>query len=489
MQSEILQIGDRRVFARRAGSGPALILLHGSPESADAVADQQSVFAQSFSTLAIDTPGNGRSDPLLVESPLTEDYAAALADTLDAAGIGVAAFYGFHTGAGIAMEFALRYPDRVSALVLDGYPIWTEDERTSMLANYLVPVTPEWSGAHLTRVWARTEEQTQYFPWYDRRPETRIAMSVPPPEFLHRRAMDMLRAGEGYEPAYRAAFIRDGRPGPADITAPCLIGAVEPDPLAAHLDRMQDRAPGVTVERWRDGKAQAYHRMAEFLRVHNSAPPLPGAPGQSGIPAEGFADTDFGRLYWRSGGEGDEPVELLIHDVGSSMRTLAGTGGQSWLALDLPGHGWSDGGRLPADLDGWVEAVGQVVDAIGRPVGRATGPGLGGLLADRLVRRGLATSAMPSRGLVSADMSPAEPGIDLIPDLTPCWDGGHLVRTWRWLRRRALFDPWDRPDPDKALASPVYDTPEAMNAALVDAQIARTAMTRAVDAVRKSASS
>src|SRR6266568_2915859 len=115
-------VGARRVHYTRAGSGPAVVLLHESPCSARSLDIPQGVVARQFTAIAPDTPGFGLSDPLLLAQPEIADFADALAETLTALGIAQTAVYGRHTGASIAVEFARRHPDRCSVAVADGYP-------------------------------------------------------------------------------------------------------------------------------------------------------------------------------------------------------------------------------------------------------------------------------------------------------------------------------------------------------------------------------
>ena len=75
--------GERQVHYRRAGRGPAVVLLHQSPTSSREHTRLIERLMSEFTVIAPDTPGNGLSDPLLGEQPLAEDYAHALAETLD----------------------------------------------------------------------------------------------------------------------------------------------------------------------------------------------------------------------------------------------------------------------------------------------------------------------------------------------------------------------------------------------------------------------
>ena len=119
--------GDRQVHYRRAGKGPAVVLLHQSPTSSREHVPLIERLMGDFTVIAPDTPGNGLSDPLPGEQPSSADYAHALAQTLDALGIERCGLFGTHTGGVTATEFARLYPDRVSVVIVDGITCWTEE--------------------------------------------------------------------------------------------------------------------------------------------------------------------------------------------------------------------------------------------------------------------------------------------------------------------------------------------------------------------------
>jgi pimeloyl-ACP methyl ester carboxylesterase len=107
------------VRAYRAGSGPALVLLHGG-----GLDDAHLTWAPLWADLALhalviapDLPGYGGS-PLGATTPTLEGYRAWLAEFLDACGIGQATLAGLSLGGGIALRTALDTPGRVQRLAL-----------------------------------------------------------------------------------------------------------------------------------------------------------------------------------------------------------------------------------------------------------------------------------------------------------------------------------------------------------------------------------
>ena len=101
------------------GTGAPLILLHGNGEDHTYFAHQIPYFSKHYRVIALDTRGHGSSPR--GDSPFTiSQFADDLRDFLDAREIPRAHILGFSDGGNIALTFALRYPDRVDRLILNG---------------------------------------------------------------------------------------------------------------------------------------------------------------------------------------------------------------------------------------------------------------------------------------------------------------------------------------------------------------------------------
>lgn len=101
------------------GTGKALILLHGNGESSDYFRGQMDAFAEAYHVYAVDTRGHGRTPR--GKTPFTiRQFADDLLGFMDGHRIGKAHLLGFSDGANIAMVFAIRHPDRVDRLILNG---------------------------------------------------------------------------------------------------------------------------------------------------------------------------------------------------------------------------------------------------------------------------------------------------------------------------------------------------------------------------------
>lgn len=118
-------IDGRTIAWREAGSGPALVLLHGIGGASASWEHQLGHFSAAYRVIAWDMPGYGGSDNLTGEAPGVDDYVAALCGLLAALGETRIHLLGQSIAALIAARFAARYPDRTRSFIfghgLTGY--------------------------------------------------------------------------------------------------------------------------------------------------------------------------------------------------------------------------------------------------------------------------------------------------------------------------------------------------------------------------------
>ena len=199
-----VQSGETTIFARPAGSGPAVLLLHGFPETHLMWRDVAPLLAQTFTVVCADLRGYGRSGC----PPSAPDHAPyakrAMARDMVAVmqKLGFAEFCvaGHDRGGRVAYRMALDHPDRVRRLaVLDVVTI--------------------------ADAWERADKRLAagYWPW------SLVAHPATLPERLLSAAPDAVvdnalggwgSAADAFDPEVRAAYadaLRDGEsePGPA----------------------------------------------------------------------------------------------------------------------------------------------------------------------------------------------------------------------------------------------------------------------------------
>ena len=101
------------------GDGEPLILLHGNGENCEYFKGQIDVFSKRYHVYAIDTRGHGKT--LRGDKPFTiRQFAEDLKGFMECHQIEKAHLLGFSDGGNIAMIFAMKYPDRVDRLILNG---------------------------------------------------------------------------------------------------------------------------------------------------------------------------------------------------------------------------------------------------------------------------------------------------------------------------------------------------------------------------------
>jgi pimeloyl-ACP methyl ester carboxylesterase len=104
-----LELHGQRVSYRVAGSGPALLLLHGIANSSDTWARVAPLLSDRFTVIAPDLLGHGESAAPRGDYSLGA-HASGARD--------VATALGHSLGGGIAMQFAYQFPERTERLVL-----------------------------------------------------------------------------------------------------------------------------------------------------------------------------------------------------------------------------------------------------------------------------------------------------------------------------------------------------------------------------------
>jgi proline iminopeptidase len=130
-----------RLFTRRIGEGPAVIVLHGGPGAQhDYLLPQYDRLAQARTLLYYDQRGGGRS-PVDRTAPLGwQEHVADLDALRTRWGLGEAVLLGYSWGGLLAVLYALEHPNHVAAMALVAP----------------APVTAHWRDAFEERLAART---------------------------------------------------------------------------------------------------------------------------------------------------------------------------------------------------------------------------------------------------------------------------------------------------------------------------------------------
>ena len=178
-------------MAGHEGLRPAVLCLHLMPKSGRCFARLLPELAGDRLAIAPDYPGYGESAPFFSNAkPAIPDYADAIEEVMDHFKLEQVDLVGYHTGAMVAVELALRKPEAVRKVINISAPILNAREAAGFEKHYAaVPLDEE--GTRFRTLWARVLQH--------RGPGMTLEMAAA--SFV-----DSLRGGERYEEGHRAAF-------------------------------------------------------------------------------------------------------------------------------------------------------------------------------------------------------------------------------------------------------------------------------------------
>lgn len=118
MRFAVVPAGRLRLSTVQAGTGPALLAIHGLGGTKVSFLPTVAALSADFRVIAVDLPGFGDSDKPLGARYDAAYFAGVIADLLDALELDSAHLVGNSLGGRIALEVALQHPDRVGRLGL-----------------------------------------------------------------------------------------------------------------------------------------------------------------------------------------------------------------------------------------------------------------------------------------------------------------------------------------------------------------------------------
>ncbi len=136
-----IEVNKARLWVEEEGSGPAVLFLHGGLGDSRLWKPEACALAEDFRCVRFDLRFYGRSRAPAEEWSTLDDVRGVL----DALAIERAAVVGLSLGGGIALDFALAYPERVWALAhvaapITGVPLRLSEQHE---AAYAAAQTPE----------------------------------------------------------------------------------------------------------------------------------------------------------------------------------------------------------------------------------------------------------------------------------------------------------------------------------------------------------
>src|SRR5690606_4889953 len=235
---------------------------------------------------------------------------------LDVLGIEQAAYYGRHTGAGVAVEIARRAPDRASMVLTDGFPVFASAYTEERLEEYLGSIDPKWDGSHLMWIWSRYRDLFIFWPWDKRTAASRADTGLPGPDYLHRGALEFMESGNEFRKVYASAFRYPGLKIIDQVKVPVCFGNRPGD---SQYRTMSKYPPEAWQQEFPRETIAAAVREREILRLHPARFQYsdPGDDFRAGAdwPDVGYVHTGIGQSLVRGRGSNNScrPVLLLHH--------------------------------------------------------------------------------------------------------------------------------------------------------------------------------
>lgn len=245
------------------GSQIPLVLIHPSPGSCKQLEPLlRELGGLGRTVLALDTAGNGDSDPLPLSQPEIPDLARAAQEAILKRIEGSFHLYGSHTGASIAMDIALARPDLVASLTIEGMGLYESGLQSEVLERYAREIEPDHEATHLMKVWHFCRDQFVFWPYYNRSAAGRLPNGLPDAGELHDFVVEVLKAMRSYHLSYRAAFRHAKRERLTRLRVPVHCICSPSDMLFEYAKEVTALAPGArmtTLPAWAD---PTFHRTS-----------------------------------------------------------------------------------------------------------------------------------------------------------------------------------------------------------------------------------
>jgi pimeloyl-ACP methyl ester carboxylesterase len=218
-----MSLDDRRIAYREAGSGPAIVFLHGLGGNSASWEPQFAALSASHRVVAWDMPGFGDSEPLATSSATTRTL-STLADRFMAT-LGIEHAVGIATSYGtvILADLAQSHPSRLSGMVF----------ACGVVGMAHLP--PE-TRARLRETRRAELEAMGQRKFAETRNSTYLGKGMP--KAMIERVVELAGSAttEGYLQAYGAMTDADIFPSLASIKIPVLVMSGADDPIAPARD-------------------------------------------------------------------------------------------------------------------------------------------------------------------------------------------------------------------------------------------------------------
>lgn len=203
------------------GTGTPVVFYHRTPATSKCFERMLLLMAGGRPLFAFDTPGFGESfRPSGM--PSIDAYADWMLEALSDIGLQKVHVFGHHTGTNFSTEMAIKAPERIASITLNGIMYFGERIRKQIMDENADEIHLDVNGGYVSEIWKGVSEM---FSLYD--------MSL---EMLHEEFVSMLNSIDGRYQALIAILEQDYKSAFAKITCPILLMSAKDDPLEPLLE-------------------------------------------------------------------------------------------------------------------------------------------------------------------------------------------------------------------------------------------------------------
>src|SRR5512138_1936086 len=147
VEEHLITVESIRLHYVESGSGRTVVMIHGNAGGVeDFELGVMQLLSREYRVIAIDRPGHGNSDRPPGKSETAESQAQLLHQTLSHLGVTQPILIGHSWGAALALAYALKYPDELSAMVLLAPAAYADDGTNRLLQTIVkAPVIGDFS--------------------------------------------------------------------------------------------------------------------------------------------------------------------------------------------------------------------------------------------------------------------------------------------------------------------------------------------------------
>ncbi|MDC0073280.1 alpha/beta hydrolase [Alphaproteobacteria bacterium] len=189
-------------------SNNPLVMFHGSPGSSKMLYRLANQIAKNRIVICPDTMGQGDSSiPIDRDEDIDMNFFADISiKTIKKLGYSEVDLFGHHTGARIAIEFAIKEPQLVNKIILDGMNAKKSEERLEYAKTVDKSMLIDQAGRQFHSVWNTLRDGYLFWPYNKTFSDNVRQVGLPSAEHFNEHFIEILKGVRSSHLAYKAAL-------------------------------------------------------------------------------------------------------------------------------------------------------------------------------------------------------------------------------------------------------------------------------------------